>query len=232
MKRYIIHATVRTLLGRKVKKLRAQGQIPATVYGKSIKSISLSVSAEELGNVSRLAGETGLIELTIDKEVHHVLIHAMQVHPVTDEVLHVEFHEVSLKEKVHANVPLTLVGESPAVAGKIGVILTIVDSLEVVALPTDLPDHIDVDVSGLTDVNQEVRVSDLTLPSGVTTDVDNTQTVVKVGALVSHAVEVAAEEAAAATQAATLSESEAPTTEGQPAPATPSEKPTEGKEEK
>lgn len=232
MKYYTIHVTTRTLLGRKVKKLRAQGQIPATVYGKSIKSISLSVSAEELESVYRLAGETGLIELTIDKEVHHVLIHAMQVHPVTGAVLHVEFHKVSLKEKVHAKVPLALVGESPAVAGKIGVILTIVDSLEVEALPNDLPDHIDVDISSLTDVNQEVKVGNLTLPNGVSTEVDSAQTVVKVGALVSHAVEVAAEEAAAASQAAAPSESEAPTAEGQPAPATTPEKPSEGKEEK
>ncbi len=202
MKKYTLKATKREDVGRKVKKLRLEGKLPATVYGKKLTSENLIVSTVEFTKVFSTAGETGLIELEIDGKVKPVLIHHVQKDPVKEALLHVEFHQVDLKEKVHASVPLVLVGESPVVAQKAGVVLNLLSDVEVEALPTDLPEKIEVDVTILNEVGQELKVSDLRFPQGVTVVTEGTVGVVKVGALVSKAAEEqAAQEAAAASTA-------------------------------
>lgn len=206
MKKYTLRAEKRTAVGRKVKKLRKTGQIPATVYGKKIKSVSLVVAGEAFARVYQEAGETGLVELTVDSAVAPVLIHSVQLHPLTRAPLHVEFFQVDLKEKVKTRVPVVVVGEARAVQEKTGVLLTVLDEVEVEALPTDLPDHLSLDVSGLTAVNQELKVGDIAPPSGVTVLSDAGLTVVKISALVSKEAEAQAAEEAAAAAAATPAE--------------------------
>lgn len=206
MKKHSLAATVRTLLGRKVKNLRKDGQIPATVYGKGVKSASLVVAASAFTKVYKEAGETGLIELHVGNDTRPVLVHTVQIDPVSDEVLHVEFHQVDLKEKVHAKVSIVHIGEAAAVAQKLGVLLTVLDEIEVEALPTDLPEKITVDVTNLANVDDEVKVGDIHVSSGVTVLTDPGLTVIKVGALVTKEAEAqAAAEEAEATQAAVVS---------------------------
>ena len=159
MKKHTLKAQKREMLGRKVKKLRQQGQLPATVYGKKLESENLLVSSMDFAKVFAETGLTGLIELVLDGSTKPVLVHHVQRHPVKDSILHVEFHQVDLKEKVHANVPLVFVGESPVVVQKQGVLLSLVSEIEVEALPTDLPEKIEVDVSVLAEVDQEDRKS-------------------------------------------------------------------------
>lgn len=212
MKKYTLKGIKREVLGRKVKQLRKEGLVPATVYGKKVGSESLSVTALEFGKVYESAGETGLIELTIDGASKPVLIHHVQRDPVLGGLIHIEFHQVDLKEKVHASVPLVHVGEAPAVSQKTGVLLSLLSEVEVEALPADLPEKIDVDVSALNAVDEELKVSDLKAPSGVTILTEVTVGVVKVGALVSKEAEeqVAAEAAAAAESEAAEGEAAAP----------------------
>ncbi len=203
MKKHILSATKRTVTGRKVKQLRREGQLPATVYGKKVKSESLTVPADAFTNVYKDAGETGLVELTIGSDVKPVLIHTVQIDPVTSHILHVEFFQVDLKEKVKTRVPLVFTGESAAVANKVGALLTVLDELEIEALPTELPEGIEVDITSLAEVGQEFKVSDIAAPAGVTVLTDAGLTVVKVSALVSKEAEAqAAEEAAVAAAAA------------------------------
>ncbi len=203
MKTHALAAQVRTMVGRKVKNLRAQGQLPGTVYGKKVKSLSVTVAQDAFVKVYRVAGETGVVELSVDGQVRPVLIHTVQKDPVKGQILHVEFYQVDLKEKVTTRVPLEFTGDAPAVVNKLGVLLTLLDEVEVEALPTDLPEKIAVDVSGLADVDQEVNVSGLSVPSGVTILTDPAQSVIRVGALVSKQAEAqAAEEAATAAAAA------------------------------
>ncbi len=212
MKKYTLTATLRSLVGKKVKTLRAQGQLPATIYGKSVKSVSVSVSRDEFVSLYESAGETGLIELSVDNDTRPVLVHTMQIDPVTHEPLHVEFHQVDLKEKVHAKVPVEFTGEAPAVVQKLGVLLTVLNDIEVEALPADLPEKIMVDVASLAEVDQEIKVGDVHVSGAVTVLTDGGLTVVKVGPLVTKEAEAqAAAEAAAAAEA---SSSEAPA-EGQ-----------------
>ncbi len=202
MKKHTLKATKREMVGRKVKKLRQEGNLPATVYGKKLKSKNLIVTSADFAKIFAEAGETGLIELVLEGETKPVLIHHVQRHPVKDSILHVEFHQVDLKEKVHAKIPLVLVGESSIVTQKVGVLLSLLSDVEVEALPTDLPEKIEVDVSVLTEVDQELNVSDLQIPSRVTLISDGTIGVVKVGALVSKAAEEQAAADAAAQAAA------------------------------
>jgi large subunit ribosomal protein L25 len=203
MKKHILTATPRGLVGRKVKQLRKQGFVPGTIYGKKVKSISLSVTIDDFAKVYKEAGESGLVELTLNKDVHPVLIHNVQIDPIRGNPLHVEFYQVDLKEKVHTKVPVEFTGESAAVANKIGVLLTITDEVEVEALPTDLPEKFTVDVSSLADIDAELKVKDLKATDGVSILTDLNLTLVKIGALISKEAEKqAAEEAAAAATAA------------------------------
>lgn len=229
MKKHTLAATKRDTLGRKVKKLRAAGQIPATVYGKNVKSASIAVALDRFAKTYADAGETGLVELSVGGDVRPVLIHTVQKDPVTGAILHVEFHQVDLKENVHANIPFLIVGESPAVTEKKGVLLTILDEVEAEALPTDLVENIEVHVEGLAHVDDEVKIKDLKIPTGITVLSNAELTVVKIGPLVTKEAEAeaAAEEAA---KAAAATEA-APPAEGEPAPTTEGEKPAEKKEE-
>lgn len=233
MKKHTLIATKRELLGRKVKKVRAKSHIPATVYGKNVKSVSVSVAADRFVQTYDEVGETGLVDLSIDGSIRPVLIHNVQKDPVTWSILHVEFHQVDLKVKVHANVPLVTIGESPAVTQKKGVVLRILDEIEVEALPTDLVEKIDVDVTGLSEVNQEIKIKDLKIPKGITALSDAELTVVKVGSLISREAEAEAAAEAAAAAAAEAAGEGAP---GEATPAAeaaaPAEKPKEAPEEK
>ena len=202
MKSHSLAAKKRTETGRKVKALRNAGIVPATVYGKKSESVSISIDGATFAKTYRQTGETGLIELSIDGQIVPVLIPSVQRDPVKDTILHVEFYQVNLKEKVKTNVPIVSLNDAPAVVQKLGVLLMLLSEVEVEALPADLPEKIEVDVSGLAEVDQELKVSDLHPQSGVTIITDGSLPVVKIGALVSkEAEEQAASEAAAATPA-------------------------------
>lgn len=192
----------RTVVGRKVKKLRKDGFIPANIYGKKVKSQSVQVLEKEFNAVYTKAGETGLVELLLDKQVHPVLIHNVSYHPVTHATLHVDFFQVDLKEKVTTKVPLAFRGESPAIKDKLGVLLHILSEVEIEALPTDLPDKLEVDISGLKQVGDTLKVSDLKVSEKIRILSDPILELVKVAPLVSKAAEQMAKEEAEAKAAA------------------------------
>lgn len=213
MEKYTLKAAKRTVSGRKVKNLRKSGIIPANIYGKKIKSESVQIDEKEFRTVFSKAGETGLIELLLEGEKRPVLVHNLQHHAVLGSILHADFYQVDLKEKVTAKVPLVLTGEAPAVKDKAGVILTLINEVEVEALPSDLIDKIEVDVAGLSKVGDGLKIGDLKVSGKIKILNDEALEVVKVAPLVSKEAEkMAAEEAAAAAAAAATSA--ASTTEG------------------
>lgn len=201
MEKYQLKAKKRTIVGRKVKQLRKQGLLPGNIYGNKIKSQAVEILVGDFKQIFRKAGETKIVDLMLgDKDTHPVLIHNVQVDPLTGNPLHSDFYQVNLKEKVKTEVPLTLVGSSPAVAQKLGLLLQTLNDVEVEALPTDLPEKIEIDVTSLTVLDQELKVSDLKLPKGITVLTDPNLGVVKIGKLVSKEAEelVKEEEATAA----------------------------------
>ena len=184
MSKHTLSGKIRIVVGKKVKTLRAQNLLPATVYGKSTKPVTISIPLSDFQKLYKEAGETGLIELTIDTHVYPVLIHTVQLHLVTQAILHVEFHQVDLKEKVHAEVPVECVGVPQAIKDRLGVLLTLIDHIEVEALPAHLPEKITIDITHLANVDEQVTVHDLVIPSDVTVLTDPTVMIAKIGAFI------------------------------------------------
>lgn len=152
----------RKITGRKVKTLRREGIIPANIYGKDVKSLAIQLPVKEFHKAFKVAGETNIIELKIDKDakVRSVLVNNIHRHPVTDYYLHIDFHQVDLTKKVTVNIPVELKGDAPAVS-KGGVLIHQINEVEVEALPTDLPDQFTLDISKLEDIGQSLTLKDL-----------------------------------------------------------------------
>ena len=161
MQKNILKAEKRKLLGRKVNRLRREGFLPANIYGKKIKSLAIKLSLADFEKVYKAIGETGVVEIVIGKQKRPVLISNVQLDPVTDKPLHVDFHQIDLKEKTTAAVPVELIGESPAEKQGLGTVVQYLDEIEVEALPKDLPDKFEIDLSKLAKVDQAVQIKDL-----------------------------------------------------------------------
>lgn len=151
----------RSVFGKKLKKLRREGLIPANIYGPEFKSTSVSINVKDFIKIYRVAKETRVVYLNLDKEEIPILIKNLQRHPVTDIVLHADFRKIDLKKKIETNVPVKVMGASEAVNQKAGVLLTLTESLLIEALPENIPHEIVVDISSLKDIGQEVKVADL-----------------------------------------------------------------------
>ncbi len=161
MQKLELKASPRKVVGRKVKKLRREGIIPANIFGKKVKSSAISIDANEFEKLFKEAGETTLVDLELGKTAKAVLIRNVQVHPVDGQILHVDFQEVDLKAKVTAQIPVEIVGESPAEKQGLGTVVQHTDEIEVEALPTELPEKFEVSASELTEVDQTIYIKDI-----------------------------------------------------------------------
>lgn len=164
--------------------LREKGLIPAIVYGKNVGSISIAVDAKELKNILEEAGSNALISMKIKEngktKEHKVLVKAVQRDPIRRDLIHADFHQVSLEDKVHATVPIHLTGSAPGVAAG-GVLTPLMRRVEVECLATKIPDSITVDISGL-DIGEAITVADLVPPPDVKVIEDRHAPVVTVSA--------------------------------------------------
>lgn len=162
-------AEVRTLFGHSTKKLRRTGLVPATIFGKNVDSLSIQVGLVDFLKIFKQAGETSVVWLKVEGESKErpTLIKTMTKSPVKGIVEHIDFHQVNLKEKVTANVPVEIIGESDAVKDGLAVLDQHLHEIEVEALPTEIPESIVFDISVLKEVGDHLKVSDVKLPSGV-----------------------------------------------------------------
>lgn len=165
---------LRKITGRKVKQLRRDQILPGNIYGKGTKSVAVQLPLKDFKPVFATAGETGIVAISVAKETkpRPVLIHNVHLDPVTDEFLHVDFHQVDLTQKVTVAVPIELIGEAPAVVQG-GVLVQLLNEIEVEALPTDLPDKFAVDVSKLETIGQGITLKDLKVSDKVKLMVEN-----------------------------------------------------------
>lgn len=160
------------------RRLRAAGRVPAVVYGSGVDPVSVSVDGRELRiALSGEAGTNQLLELHVGSDKHLALARVLQRHPVRYTVTHVDFQVVGRDQVVSADVPIILVGHAKSVEQDKGLVEQHLTSLTVRATPSQIPNSIEVDVTALT-VGEAVRVGDLALPAGVTTDVSAEETVV------------------------------------------------------
>lgn len=162
-----LKAMPRHELGRKTNKRRKAGQTPAVIYGHGIKSESLYVGAKDLSAVYSEAGESTLITLEVDDKKRNVLIHDVARDPLSGQILHVDFYQVRMDEKIKAKVPLNFIGESLAVKAEAGVLIKNMQEVEVEALPKDLSHHLDVDISALETFEDRILIKDLNTSGSV-----------------------------------------------------------------
>lgn len=167
-----LQAQKRTKQGRKVKQLRKEGVLPANIFGKKIKSQSIQLDLLEFSKMFDQVGETNLIDLIVNKHTNPVLISNIQSDPVTGKPIHVDFHQVDLTQKVTASVPLEFIGTSSDIQEQGLLLTTPLSELEVEALPDDLIDKIEIDLSGLKTVGDTITVSDLKISTKVEVQAD------------------------------------------------------------
>jgi len=157
-----ISAVLRTVTGRAVKNLRLQGLTPSTIYGHKFEPLSIQFSAAEIEKLFNTVGESTLVEIVIDGETYPVLFKNPQYHPISSNLVHLDCHKVNLKEKIIASVPVELIGEAPATKDG-NTLMHILNEVEVEALPANLPEKIEVDISGLIEIDNKITVADLIL---------------------------------------------------------------------
>jgi large subunit ribosomal protein L25 len=147
--------------------LRQSGEIPAVFYGAGKNTTHISIPAIDFKKIWREAGESSTVKIQMPKDSIDVLIHEVQVDPVTGEPMHADFLAIDMTKKIKVKVPLVFVGLSGAVKNGIGNLVKVLHEVEVEALPADLPHDLTVDVSKLETLENVVNVSDIKLPAGV-----------------------------------------------------------------
>jgi large subunit ribosomal protein L25 len=211
-------------------RLRTEGKIPGVVYGHGMDPLAVAVDGRELRHaLTTEAGLNALLALDVAGTTHLTMAREIQRHPVRNTVVHVDFQIVRRDEVVSADVPISLVGEAIEVHRNDGVVEQQLFNLTVHATPGSIPSHLEVDISGL-NVGDAVRVGDVRLPSGVTTEIDPEEPVV-VAKASAMAADLEEAEAAAAEAAAEAAEEAGEVPEGAEAEAATAEGGAEGQGE-
>lgn len=141
--------------------------LAAVIYGKGIESKSLKLKQAEFDKLFNIAGESNLIKLELPEGPVNVLVKDLQRDVVKHTTIHVDFYQVNMKEKVHAEIPLHFIGESKAIKELGGALIKEINEIKVECLPGDLVDHIDVDISSLQTFADVIQVSNLVIPKNI-----------------------------------------------------------------
>lgn len=218
MTKHTIQVQPRLLTGRKVKNLRRLELVPASIFGKKLASTNIQLPSKEFEKLRKQVGESTLIYLQIEGEniERPVLVREVVHHPVTDQLLHVSFNQVSLKEKVTARISIQLIGEAPAEKEKLGILVQPLFEVEVEALPTDIPEYLSVNLNPLAEVGSSISVRDLSVDSGrLTIKTDPDATIIKIAPLAAE--EIAETKPAETTPVPTTDTNTETSTESNPA---------------
>jgi large subunit ribosomal protein L25 len=197
MEQIELQANNRDILGKGVRFLRRQGITPVHLFGHDLKSLALQCQTAKLERSLAEAGEIRLVTLKVrdEKKVRPVLVREVQRESLTSKLLHVDFYQVKMDEKVEVEIPIVLVGEAPALEAKGNRLLRELDTLTVECLPSKIPTSLEVNVGSLTEAGQAVRVKDIAVDSDITVLSGPEQVVVTVIAQPEEEEKVVAEEA-------------------------------------
>ena len=168
MSDYVIEAEVRTIRKKKVNLLRAKGLVPCTIYGPNTEPASIQVPYRHLELILRGAGGTNLIDIKAGGETYVVLAREVQRDVLKGTILHADFFAVDETSKLRITVPINLVGESPALEARLGILMTGTNSIVIETLPSKMIDRIEVDISILEEIGDAINVSDLKLDEEIT----------------------------------------------------------------
>ena len=206
MTKYTLKAEKRTLFGKKINRLRKSGVLPANLFGKSIESQAIQVKTKDFDKVYKEAGETGIVYVQVEGEEKErpTLVTGIANNPSTGTKFHVDFHQVNLKEKVTAHVPVEIVGESELIKSGAAVLNQSLTEIEIESLPTDIPESITFDISSLKEIGDNLKVSDAKFSSDIEVKTDLELPVVSLAEPQKEEVVPEVEEATEAEAAATI----------------------------
>jgi len=149
------------------RRLRREGMIPAILYGGGSSNVPLTLKKQDVFMILRSdTGENTVFQVSFDSEIRDVMIKELQRDPVTDEILHADFVHIAMDKAIRVSVPLVSVGEAVGVKTEGGFVDFITRELEVECLPKNIPEHIEIDISGL-HLRHSLKAEDITLPEGV-----------------------------------------------------------------
>lgn len=178
---YILKAQLREIVGKKVRFLRRNGQIPAVVYGHGMDSQSITLDGKEVDLILKEAGTSSLVDLIVDgKKAVKVLLHEPQIDPVRGKVEHLDMYAVKMTEKLQTEIPLVFIGATEAVDVLGGSLNTPHDAILVECFPDKLVPEIEVDLSTIKTLDDIIRVSDLKLPEGIEVITDGEEAIVTI----------------------------------------------------
>lgn len=193
MEKIVVEATRRSVIGKQVKQLRRNGELPAVMYGFEVEPTPLTLN---LHNSMRLLAHlpaTSLVYVKLEGQEHAALMREKQIDFLRGTLRHIDFQVVSLKKRIRADVAIEVTGTSPAVKDFNGVVNQNINALHIEALPQDLPESIKVDVSGLVAIGDAIYVRDLVIPGDVEVHTPEDEVVVVITSAASDVIEEAAE---------------------------------------
>ena len=194
MDKIVLKATKRSVTGKQVKALRRAGQLPAVIYGRHVEPISISLEAHTAGLVFAKLTSSTLVTLDVEGEEYAALVREKQRDFIKGNLTHIDFLALDLTEMIRTKVRLTFTGVSSAVKDYSAVLVHRMDAFEVECLPANLPERINVDISSIKEIGNNIRISDIPLPENVTV-LDDADDIVIIATL---AKEEAADDAAVA----------------------------------
>ena len=201
-------ANNREILGKKVKILRRNGITPVHLFGHQVEPLPLQCDTVELQRILTQTGKTGLINLKLEStsQQRNVMVREVQREPRSGKLLHVDFYQVRMDEKLRVEVPIVTVGEAPALKSKENFLAHELNTLNIECLPDEIPGKIEVDISSLTEDEQAIHVRDIVLPGNITVLDHPDQMVVKITSGYVEKEEAAAEARAEAPEEAAATE--------------------------
>jgi len=177
-----LKATVRTQFGKKLKKLREEGLFPGVLYGRKTENIPISLKYKDFDSVYKEVGESALISIEVNDKENVVLIRDVVVHPLTDKLVHSDFYQVPMDEKITITIQISFENEAPAVKNEGAVLIRNIYELDVSALPKSLPGEITADLSALEHIDDSILVKDISLPEGVSIEAEDDLVIASVSA--------------------------------------------------
>lgn len=160
-KKIQIKAETRTLTGKKVKHLRAEGKLLGVVYGRKLESINIMMNAKEVTKQLRSVSSSTIVEILLGKKTYPAILRGKQRHPLKDIIMHVDFQAVSMDSKLRVDVPVIIIGISPAVETLGAFVTTGLDKIDIEVSAVDMPESFVVDVSNLIEIGDSIAVEDL-----------------------------------------------------------------------
>jgi len=154
-------------INKNLEEIRKGGELPAVFYGAGKATTPISVPRIEFKKVWEKAGESSTVKVSTEAGDIDVLIHEVQIDPITGEPIHIDFLVIDMNKKIKVEVPLDFTGVSEAVKSGLGIMVKVLHEVEIEALPKDLPHNLVVDISKLVTLDSQILVSDITLPAGV-----------------------------------------------------------------